>query len=341
VGEVRSRPLAVVAYIRPLMQATVPSEEATPGGTPVDQRTAIGPSKRVIHWRHAGFLIVLHVLALLAFVPWFFSWTGVVLGFLGVFVFGVLGINIGYHRLLTHRGFTCPRWLERTLSVLGCCCLQEAPAYWVAIHRRHHHHSDEASDPHSPMHGFLWAHVGWLVIRSDDLDRHRLIDRYARDIKRDPFQAWLVKKDHWIFVALGSWLLLFGGGLSFAALRGASLGEALQLGSSLLIWAAIVRTVVHLHLTWLVNSAAHLWGYRNYQTPDDSRNNPWVAVLSNGEGWHNNHHAHPTSARHGHRWWELDTSWLIIRTLMALGLATNVVLPSPGFEARVVARRGS
>jgi fatty-acid desaturase len=287
------------------------------------------PSKQAVNWRNAGFLLVLHALALLAFLPWFFSWAGLVLGLLGFFVFGMLGINVGYHRLLTHRSFTCPRWLERTLSVLGCCCGQDAPATWVAIHRRHHQHADDASDPHSPRHGFFWSHFGWLVLKSGDLDRRSLLDRYARDVYRDPFQAWLVKGDAWIFIAFASWLCFFAGGASFAALTGSSPRDALRFGSSLLIWAAIVRTVLHLHFTWLVNSAAHRWGYRTYPTPDDSRNNPWVAILSQGEGWHNNHHADPGSARHGHRWWELDTSWLTIRLLGALGLAWNVATPSP------------
>jgi len=283
---------------------------------------------RRIHCRNALFFVALHLLAILAFFPWYFSWSGVIVCFLGIFVFGMLGINIGYHRLLTHRAFTCPKWVERTLSILGCCCGQDSPAYWAAIHRLHHHHVDDALDPHSPLRGFIWSHIGWLVIKSDDLQRHPLMDRYARDIKRDPFQAWLVKSDNWIFIAIVSWLLFFVGGLSVAALTGASLPEAVQFGSSVFIWGAIVRTVLLLHFTWSVNSAAHMWGYRNYQTPDDSRNNAWVAILTNGEGWHNNHHADPNSARHGHKWWELDLSWITIRLLMVIGLAKDVAVPS-------------
>jgi fatty-acid desaturase len=282
-----------------------------------------------IHWRNAGFFLVLHLLAILAFVPWFFSWTGVVVCILSTFVFGVLGINIGYHRLLTHRGFTCPTWLERTLALLGCCCGQDSPAYWVAIHRRHHHHSDDGHDPHSPLRGFFWSHIGWLLIKSDDLQRHPLMDRYARDLRRDPFHAWLVKHDNWIFIAIASWALFYAGGFSFAVLTGASVPDAAQFGLSVFVWGSIIRTVLLLHITWSVNSVAHLWGYRNYETPDDSQNNAWVAILAAGEGWHNNHHADPRSARHGHKWWELDLSWLTIRLMMAVGLAKNVALPSP------------
>ena len=159
-----------------------------------------------INWRNAGFFIVLHLLAILAFLPSYFSWTGAAICILGIFVFGLLGINVGYHRMLTHRAFTCPQWVERTISILGCCCGRIHPAYWVAIHRRHHQYADDEFDPHSPCHGFMWGYVGWLVIKSNDLARHPLIDRYAKDLKRDPFHAWLVKSDNWIFVIVVSWI---------------------------------------------------------------------------------------------------------------------------------------
>jgi stearoyl-CoA desaturase (delta-9 desaturase) len=304
------------------------SEVRRVAGLPEAPPAAPAPGVPRINWRNALFFIALHLIAILALLPWYFSWTGVVLCFLGIFVFGMLGINIGYHRLLTHRGFTCPKWVERTLSILGCCCAQDSPAYWVAIHRRHHHYADEAPDPHTPNQGFFWGHVGWLVFKSPDLDRHPLMDRYAKDLKRDPFQAWLIKSDNWIFVAIASWLLFFVGGFLASLATGDSVAEAVQFGASLFVWGAILRTVLQLHFTWSVNSAAHMWGYRNYQTPDDSRNNALVALLTNGEGWHNNHHADPRSARHGHTWWELDLSWLTIRLMMALGLAKEVALPS-------------
>ncbi len=289
---------------------------------------------QLTNWRNAGFFLVLHLLAILAFLPWFFSRAGLAVCILGIFFFGIMGINVGYHRLLTHRGFTCPRWLERTLAILGCCSGQDSPAFWVAVHRRHHQHADELPDPHSPLRGFFWGHVGWLLTKGADLGRHPLIDRYAKDLKRDPFHAWLVKSDHWIFIAILSWLLFFTGGFGIAASQGAGVMEAVQFGLSLFIWGAVVRTLLVLHTTWSVNSVAHLWGYRNYATPDDSRNNWLVGILANGEGWHNNHHADPRSARHGHKWWELDLSWLVIRLMMTLGLASNVALPSPGLAAK-------
>jgi fatty-acid desaturase len=287
-----------------------------------------------INWRNAGFFLTIHVIACLALLPWFFSWTGVLLCVIGNYVFGMMGLTIGYHRLFSHRSFNCPLWVERTLALLGCCCGQDSPTYWAAVHRRHHHHSDDELDPHSPQLGFFWGHVGWLVLQRDDLDRGPLMDRYAKDLRRDPFQAWLVKHDNWIFVMFAVWLLCFIGGFGAAALTGSSLADAAQFGSSLVVWGAAVRTVLVWHVTWIVNSADHLWGYRNYDTPDDSRNSVWLGVLCNGDGWHNNHHADPRSARHGHKWWELDPSWAVIRAMMALGLASNARLPGPLLTAR-------
>ena len=292
-----------------------------------------------INWRNGLFFLFVHLIAILAFLPWFFSWTGVALFAAGVFAFGTLGMSIGYHRLFTHRGFSCPRWLECSIAILGCCCGEEAPAFWVAVHRKHHHHSDGQHDPHSPLRGFFWGHVGWLLVKDDALQRYTIIDRYARDLQRDPFHAWLIAHDRWIHLFFASWVIFSAVGFGFAGLMGASASEAGQFGLSLMIWGGAVRTVVVWHQTWFVNSAAHLWGYRNYETRDDSRNNAWAGIFCNGDGWHNNHHADPSSARHGHKTWEIDLSWLTIRALMALGLARDVVLPSEALAARLQAER--
>jgi len=184
-------------------------------------------------------------------------------------------------------------------------------------------------DPHSPRHSFLWGHLGWLVLKRDDLDRGALMDRYAKDLRRDPFQAWLVRHDMWIFVMFGTWAVYFLAGFGLAFLTDASIAAAPQFGLSLVIWGAAVRTVIVWHLAWIVNSADHRWGYRNYNTPDNSRNSIWLGFLCHGDGWHNNHHADPRSARHGHKWWELDLAWVVIRAMMLLGMAKNPRLPSP------------
>ncbi|AMN43169.1 Stearoyl-CoA 9-desaturase [Rhodoplanes sp. Z2-YC6860] len=316
------------------MQANVNIQPVGAGDTAHAPAPASGYSRR-IKWRYAVPIAAAHLVALLAFIPWFFSWTGVVLMGLGLYVFGTLGINLGYHRLLTHRSFSSPRWLERTLAVLGACCAEESPTVWVAWHRRHHHVADEELDPHTPLRSFVWGHIGWLVIKSDNTEAGPLIGRYAADLMSDPFYARLETSDNWLKLALSTWVLYFAAGFGVAMAQGASTMESIQFGSSLLVWGAAVRTVLVWHASWSINSATHVWGYRSFDTPDNSRNNLLVALLTNGEGWHNNHHADPRSARHGRDWREPDVAWLTIRGLAALGLARNVALPSRRIEATV------
>jgi stearoyl-CoA desaturase (delta-9 desaturase) len=290
-----------------------------------------------ILWPYAVSLSLYHLLALLAFVPWFFSWTGVLLAFLGLYVFGTLGINLCYHRLLTHRGLACPRWLERTFAVLGVCCLQDTPARWVAIHRMHHQHSDEQPDPHSPLVTFFWSHVGWLLVDNRELNSVLTYDRYARDILRDPFYFAFERNLLWVWVNLAQWLVYYLGGFAAGWLATGTVMGGVQFGLSLLVWGVVVRTVAVWHITWSVNSLSHLWGYRNYETDENSRNNWFVALVSNGEGWHNNHHADQRSASHGHYWYEFDVTWLTIALLARLGLARDVVLPGKALETRSTA----
>ena len=300
---------------------------AIPIGTPTLALPASVLPLRIA-WIHASGVIGYHLVALFAFLPWLFSWTGLVLAIIGLYAFGMLGINLCYHRLLTHRGLVCPKWLEYSFAILAVCCVQDTPARWVAVHRRHHQHADEQSDPHSPLVNFFWGHMGWILIENDDLRRLGIYDRYAKDILRDKFYARLERYGWWMWIVILSWMAFFFGGLLAALLSGASASKACQFGASVLVWGVFVRTVIAWHITWSVNSVGHRWGYRNYDTDEDSRNNLFVGLVSSGEGWHNNHHADPRSARHGHRWWELDVTWLTIRLLMLAGLAKNVVVPS-------------
>ncbi len=266
--------------------------------------------------------VLCHVVALLALVPALFSWTGVAAFVIGVVLFGILGINVGFHRLLAHRSFGCPRWVEHALALFGTCSLQFSPAYWVAVHRRHHQFSDEPDDPHSPARSFVWAHFGWLIQRRPaDMKPAILTYRYAKDMMRDPFYAFLERKNVWAVTGIAVWVLLYVVGFGVEALAGGSLFECGLFGASLAVWGGALRTVFVWHTTWSVNSLAHIWGYRSHDTPDNSRNNPLVAAIAWGEGWHNNHHADPVSPRHGMQWWEIDVSWLMIRGLMLLGLA--------------------
>lgn len=281
-----------------------------------------------IVWVYAISFVVYHAVALFALSPYFFSWTGVVLAVLGLYVFGTLGVNLCYHRILTHQGLIVPKWLERTLATLGVLCVQDTPAKWVAIHRLHHQFSDEQPDPHSPLVTFFWGHMGWLLFDNRQVHSLNQLEKYARDILRDPYYFALQRNLLWVWVNVAHWAAFYlaGFGIEYASTGNAA--AANQFGLSLLIWGVFVRTVAVWHITWSVNSVAHIWGYRNYETDENSRNNWIVGLLSNGEGWHNNHHADQRSARHGHKWWELDVTWLTVRLLEMLGLAKDVVRPS-------------
>jgi stearoyl-CoA desaturase (delta-9 desaturase) len=283
--------------------------------------------RQTIAWPYACGIVGYHLLALLALTPWFFTWIGVVLAVGGLFVFGTLGINLGYHRLLAHRGLICPKWLERMFVVLGVCCVQDTPARWVSVHRLHHQHSDEPSDPHSPLGRFMWGHISWLMVDSPELTKLRIYERYAKDTLADRFYRALERRWRWVYVLLASWCVFFAAGVLDAGVAGRSIPEALRVGGSFLIWGVFLRTVLVWHITWSVNSLAHVWGSQRYDTGDSSRNNLFVGYISNGEGWHNNHHADPRSARHGHTWWELDVTWLTIRLLGVVGLAQRIVVP--------------
>lgn len=276
-------------------------------------------------WEYAFAFSLYHALALLAVLPWLFSWTGLAAALAGTYVFGTLGINLCYHRLLTHRSFACPRWLEHFLSVLGVCCLQDTPARWVAVHRMHHQHSDEETDPHSPLASFFWGHMGWLLTPNRELERLELYERYSKDLLRDRFYLGMERHLLWVWINLAQWLVFYAAGFALGyAATGDWLG-GVQMGLSLLIWGVFVRTVLVWHITWSVNSVTHRWGYRNYETDEHSTNNILIGLVSNGEGWHNNHHAQPRSAAHGHKWWEFDVTYITIRFLQMVGLAWDVV----------------
>ncbi len=296
-------------------------------------RLPCGASQRQINWRYASAVGSYHLLALLALLPWFFSRTGVALAVIGVFVFGSGGINLCYHRLLSHRSFSCPLWLEHTLAMLAVCCVQDTPARWVATHRMHHHRADDQADPHSPLVNLFWSYIGWLFLENTDLCRGVAYDRYARDIVRDKFYRWIERAVVWI--TLGQSLVYFAFGFLVELLLGGTLREAGQFGASVWLWGVVIRTILVWHITWCGNSFPHLFGYRNYETDDNSRNNMLVAIITNGEGWHNNHHADPSSASNQHRWWEFDLTYLFLRLLVLLGLAWDVQLPKALAAQRV------
>lgn len=285
----------------------------------------VAPARVRIRWTYTVSILVVHALATLACVPWLFSWSGVIACAAGLYVFGTLGVNIGFHRLLTHRSFCCSKWLERVLAIVGVCCLEEAPGRWVAIHRQHHQHSDERPDPHSPLVAFFWGHVGWLLVSNSATDTMHLYQRYARDLMKQRFYMWLERRLNWLWVYAAHAAVFAVVTLVVAGLVTRDPAESLRLTASMVVWGVLLRTVLVWHITWSVNSLSHLFGYQSHDTGENSRNNWLVALISNGEGWHNNHHADQRSAAHGHAWYELDVSYLTILALSKLGLAWKIV----------------
>ncbi|MEL7337147.1 MAG: fatty acid desaturase, partial [Planctomycetota bacterium] len=233
-------------------------------------------------WTYVAVLSVIHLLALPAVLPftaaYCFTWSGLIVGIGGHFLFGMMGITIGYHRLLTHKGFQCPKWFERTLALLGTCNLQDSPARWVAIHRMHHQHSDHQPDPHSPLVNFVWGHVGWVVYRNRDIDTTTHFQKYAKDLLRQPFYLNLERKGMWFLVYAAHATLITLTGSLVGYLIDGTFASAYQYGVSWFVWGVAMRTVFVLHGTWSVNSLGHMFGYRNYQTRDASRNN-WLNQL--------------------------------------------------------------
>ena len=288
-------------------------------------------------WLYVIPIAAIHLAALTAFIPWLFSWTGLALAVLGVPFYG-LGITLGYHRLLAHRSLTVPKWLEHGFALFAQCSLQDTPAKWVTVHRMHHVFSDEQPDPHSPLVNFLWGHFNWLFYQNTATRTIGSMQKYAPDILQDPFYMRLEKSCLGPAVYLAH-LLLYPiiGAVTGWMTTGTGMG-GLQFSLSLFVWGGFVRTVLGWHATWSVNSLTHLFGYRNYETNEGSRNNWFVALVAVGEGWHNNHHSDPAAASVWHRWWEFDPTYCVIFLLERLGLATKVIESKTARRAR--RRRG-
>ncbi len=273
-------------------------------------------------------ILTIHVLALLACIPWLFSWTGLIVMLVGTHLYGNTGINLCYHRMLAHRSFRVPKWLERSLVLFAQCSLQDTPVKWVTNHRMHHLYSDEQPDPHSPLVSFFWSHFDWLMRYNSATRNTSAYQKYARDLLEDPFYFWLEKTHVAPMIYAAHAVLHFVIGLVVGYLYSGSWMEGVRFGLSLFVWGVMLRTVLVWHITWSVNSLTHLFGYRNYETSDRSRNNWFVAIVATGEGWHNNHHQDASAATTQHRWWEIDICYFYIAALKWVGLATHVVPPA-------------
>ena len=219
-----------------------------------------------------------------------------------------------YHRYFSHRAFRTSRPMQFIFALVGAASVQRGPLWWAAHHRHHHRHSDAPEDPHSPRHGFWRSHMGWFLTKrafATDLRR-------VPDLARFPELRWLDRFDVAVPAAMA--VALYGVG---EVLERVAPGLGTN-GPQLLVWGFFVSTVVLFHATVTINSLAHRFGSRRFATTDDSRNNLWLALLTFGEGWHNNHHFYASSARQGFRWWEVDLTWYGLRLLAALGLVRDL-----------------
>jgi stearoyl-CoA desaturase (delta-9 desaturase) len=286
--------------------------------------SAASPRARRFERRLALLVVALPFLGCCAAAAWFYG-RGVSALDLGLLVamysVSVFGIGIGYHRLLTHRAFETRPWMRILLAIMGSTASQGSALYWTSVHRRHHATADHPGDPHSPhlhqgswrsLRGFWHAHLGWLF-------HHEITDigRFVPDLLRDRGVFWVSQTYFW-------WVLF---GLALPALIGGiAAGPAGALSGFL--WGGLVRITLVQHTTWSINSVCHVFGTRPLKCRDLACNNALVALFSFGEGWHNNHHAFPTSAIHGLEWYQYDLSGLVIRTLARLGLAWNLKVPA-------------
>jgi fatty-acid desaturase len=258
-----------------------------------------------INWHTATFMAMFHIGAIAAL--FMFSWQALVAAVVLWWISASLGVGMGFHRLLTHRGYKTPKLIEYLITIFGLLSLEGGAINWVVTHRIHHAHTDGPGDPHTPRDGGWWAHIGWMLKGTAQSHDRETMERYAPDMMKDKFHV-LANSFYWIpviFLAIG--LLALG-------------------GWSWVLWGVFFRITFNFHSTWLVNSATHMWGKRRFATRDDSTNNWWVALLTFGEGWHNNHHAYPTAARHGLAWYEIDLNWWGIRTMQFLHLAKGIKL---------------
>jgi fatty-acid desaturase len=252
------------------------------------------------------FMVAFHVGAIAAL--FMFSWKALAFAAILWWITGSLGIGMGYHRLLTHRGYKTYKPVEYFLTICSTLTLQGGPMFWVATHRMHHQNTDVEGDPHSPRDGGFWAHMGWIMTGRQLHNHSSALLPYIPDLRKDKFHVW-ISKWHWLPISVLGIVIFAVGGIQY------------------LMWGIFLRTVVGLHATWLVNSATHMWGSQRFLTGDTSKNSFWVAMLTFGEGWHNNHHAHPQSAKHGIAWYEFDMNWMGISALRMMGLAWDIKLP--------------
>tara|TARA_Y100001970_G_scaffold285458_1_gene405324 strand:+ start:34901 stop:35845 length:945 start_codon:yes stop_codon:yes gene_type:complete len=290
-------------------QALIASRKLT---APINSRVyfpaRLNKNKR---WGTILFMIAIHGLSIYALSPKFWNIPSFTSFMILYWITACLGVTLGYHRLLSHRSFVVPHWLERFFATCGALSCQHGPIDWVGLHRHHHTFSDTEADHHDSNKGFWWSHMGWMM---HPVEAMGAVPKLSGDLIRDPYYRWLNKNFLLLQVPLA--LMLFW--------IGTNLGVG---GWSLVLWGVPLRLVFVYHVTWLVNSATHCWGKTVFESGDDSKNNKWVAALTFGEGWHNNHHAFPNSAKQGLFRGQIDLTWEHIKILGRLGLARKIKIP--------------
>lgn len=265
-------------------------------------------------------ILIIHLGAVAAVLPFFFSWAGLAMCLVMIWLTASLGVSLSYHRMLSHKSWRAKPWLRNVLTLFACLALEMGPLSWSATHRLHHRESDHEDDPHSPLVNFFWAHMGWLFYTHPIIDDQDRRDKLVPDLLNDPVLRFYERNFVYTWIALALLSMAVG-----------YLAGGWQLALSLLVWGSLVRTVVVWHNTWFVNSVTHLFGYRNYATEDDSRNLWWVAVVTFGEGWHNNHHAMAGTADFGRKWFEFDSSYWALAIFNRLGWVERL---NPGPKLR-------
>ncbi len=263
-------------------------------------------ARQTINWKNVAFVTFFHLLAIPVFFT--FSWQNLGALLIGNWIVGSLGVGLGWHRLLTHRSFKAPKWLEYLLSTFATMSMQDPPDKWIATHRIHHAFVDTDKDPHSARSGFWWPHIGWVLNGTSQDHDAATMKKYVPDLLKDRGHV-LISRYFYVPIIISA-IILFAIG-----------------GWTMVVWGVAARVVFGWHTTWFVNSLSHIYGKRPHDTGDLSTNNWFVAVLTFGEGWHNNHHMWPTSARHGTAWYQFDMNWIAIRIFEKLGWAKQIKLP--------------
>lgn len=262
-----------------------------------------------------SFIVAIHLVSIYGFMNFNMEAFWIVL--IGHFIGCCLGITFGFHRLFSHRAFKVVKPIEYLAALCGTLAAQGTLLEWVSHHRMHHAGSDTPKDPHNASKGFWYSHMFWFFTKKKEFDDPKIQNAFARDIVRDPVLKFMSTRE---FLGIAQTLL----------------GVVLFLigGIDYVVWGIACRLVASYHITWFVNSACHIWGYKNFEIPgeDRARNLWWVGILAWGEGWHNNHHAYGDSVRSGYKWWEFDLTYIIVRTLKVFGLAYDLKYTMPGQE---------